>query len=201
MAPRVGQRRNVSIVGSNGNPLTVNSEGRADFVQHAHISNPTIHFSVSSIGGTTERYILVDISNINSFTHVNTTYVHLENLDVQVDVTANAAYRICIGFLENVDASNGDRFEVWCLSGSKKAGQTKEVFLGWYPNGPRCRSQSLLTSDISRNNSSYQTDLNLPSIFDPSTSNTPSGNGDIIVEAAVTAESIGLSLNLSYHVH
>lgn len=199
----IGPRRNVTLVDSSGlNSWTVNSEGRADVVQHSHIDNSLIQLSVSSIGGTTERYIMVDLSDITSFfNHKNTNYLHLENLSVNVDAAANAAYTLSLGFLENVDASNGDFFEVKGISGTKATGTSKDIFVPWYPNGPRCRSQSVVTNNITRNNSAYQTDTGLPTVTDPTTRSTAPGNNDLVLEVTVTAQSIAFGIDFSYHSH
>jgi hypothetical protein len=201
MPSRVGPKRNVTLVGSNGTPVTVNSNGRLDVVQHAHVNNLSVHFCVNSVGNVTRRDVLVDLSNTNSFFHVLTNYIHLENLDIQVDAVSNAAYTVNLGFLENVDDTDSDLFIIWSLEGSKAVGQTKQIFLPWYPNGPRCRSQSAVTTNLTRNNSAYQNDIALPSVFDPSTSDTFPGNGDLVLETIVTAQHIGICIDFAYHSH
>lgn len=194
-------KRNVIIVGSNGIPTNVNSDGRLDIVQHAHIDNTFVHYCVNSVGDTIRRDILIDLSNTNSFFHTLTDYIHLESLDVQIDAVSNASYTINLGFLEDVDDEDSDLFVIWSLEGSKDTGQTKHVYLSWYPNGPKCRSQSVVTTNLTRNNSAYQNDIALPSVFDPSTSNTFPGSGDLVLEVNITEQHIGICLDFSYHTH
>jgi hypothetical protein len=202
MPPRVGQRRSCTIVNSAGtDSVTVNSQGRMDVVRHAHIDSTNVFFTVGSIGGATERYIVVDLSNTSSFFHTNTDYIHLENIDVKVDAAANAVYDIRLGFLENVDATNGDFYQVWNLPGTKGTGRSQSEFRDWAPNGFRCRSQNIISGNVTANNSAYQTDLNLPCVIDVTTASTPSGNNDVVLEVEVTAQSIGFSVNFAYHSH
>jgi len=200
MASRIGQKRNCVIVSSDGNVGTINAEGRQDFVQHAHPNNVNLHFHVTSTG-TLQRFILVDLSNINSFFHANTSYLHLENMDIQIDTSATATYQLTLGFLESVTASGSNLFDMWNLFGNKSTGQNTEAFFPWYPNGFKCRSQSFVSGNVTINDSAYQTGIDLPTVLDVTTADTTPGNGDLILESNVTAGDIAISLNIAYHAH
>ncbi|MHA2329811.1 MAG: hypothetical protein ACXACR_14945 [Candidatus Hodarchaeales archaeon] len=191
--------RMVTIVDENRD-LVTNSEGRLDVVQHSHPNNGIIHFHIEDVD-TTSRFILIDVSDITNYPHDSNTYIHLEDLDVQIDAAAAASYEIELVFLENVDATDGDEYMVWHTSGTKQTGQNKEIYLNWYPNGPRCRSLSVATHSISLNNVNYQTDVNMRTVLDPTTADTSPGAGDIILVITIAAGSINCSVNLSYHAH
>ncbi len=180
--------------------VTVNSEGRLDIIPHAHADEGTIHFHVNNIGASI-NYILIDMSDIVNYPHVHTDYLHLDNFYVEVDANASADYVIKIGVLENIDASNGDRYTAFHVSGTKQTGKDKEIFLPLLPAGIRMRSLSIATHDISLNDSSYQTDVNMKTTLDPSTADTPPGNGDVVCEIVINAGQINLAINLSYHSH
>jgi hypothetical protein len=178
---------------------TVNPEGRLDVVQHANPDNGTIHFHVEGLTAGTYRYILIDISDNNNYPHVKTGFAHIEWLDIQADGNIVANYLISLGYLENVDANNGDRvvFKHW--SRTREAGNLLDDQVINYPNGWRCKSLYHTTHDKSLNDINYQIDVNLPSTLDPFTTNTPSGDGDITLEIVVNAGIINVALDISYH--
>ena len=189
------------IITDGTDDVTVNSDGHLDVVQHTHPDTGAVHFHIDGLTTGTTRYILVDLSDTTNYPHVNTTYAHLEWLQIEVDGTNAAEYKVYIGFLENVDATDGDRYIVKHVSGSRTAGQSIRMFDNFAPNGHRMRSESTATHMISLNDTNYQTDVNLPSTLDPSTSDTPSGSGDVILEIVVSAGTIDASIDLSYHSH
>lgn len=180
--------------------MTVDGKGRGDVVQHSHPDNGVISFTSDSISATT-RFILIDISDTTNYPHTGTTYIHLEDIYILIDTSSSADYELRIGFLENVDDTNGDFYSVYNIKGDKKTGQNKEVYLPVYPNGPRMRSSSLASSTISLNDTNYQTDVNLASTLDPGTADTPSGSGDLVLEVIVNAGDLFVNINMSYHSH
>lgn len=195
-----GNKR-VQVDGNTGKAMTVNSEGRGDVVQHAHVGQATLHFTVEGLEVGIHRFILIDISDTANYPHINTDYVHIEWLHTEIDGNNQADYTSCIGFLKNVDASNGDRYALSCVSGTKTAGQSIRLFENYYPNGYRLRSESIVTSNISLNDTAYQTDVNLKSTLNPITADTPAGNGDVILEIVVNAGVVNANIDLGYHTH
>lgn len=185
---------------NDGTFMTINSDGRADFVSHAHPDEGTIHFHVDSLAAST-NYILIDLSDVINYPHIHTEYIHIDNIYLEIDANASADYKIIIGFLEKVDASKGDRYTAFHLSGTKKTGQNKEIFLPLLPAGMRMKSSSIMTHGISLDDSNYQTDVNMKTTIDPGTADTPPGNGDIICEVIINAGQINLAINLAYHSH
>lgn len=191
--------QNVRIT-KNGIDMTVSGNGRGDVIPHAHDDESTIHFHVDGIAANV-NYILIDISDIINYPHLNTKYIHIDNIFIEVDAAAAANYKIKLGFLENVDASNGDRFTVFHLSGSQQTGKDKEIFLPLLPAGIRMKGESLATHDVSLNDTDYQTDTNMKTTLDPGTADTPPGNRDIVCEVIISAGSINLAINIAYHSH
>jgi hypothetical protein len=185
----------------NDTTMTVNSEGRGDIVQHAHIDSGATHFHLAGLGIATTRYILIDISDTTNYPHSNTTYAHVEWVQLEVDGSAAAAYTVNFGFLENVDTDNGDRYVVKHWSGTRTAGQSIRQLDNLYPNGWRMRSGSLATHAISLNDANYQTDVNLPTTLSPGAAATAPGDGDVILEVIVTAGTIDIAVELGYHSH
>lgn len=187
-----------------GKVASVNSEGRQDVVQHAHPNNGYIHFDSGTINSAVEThkdFILIDLSDTANYPHNATDYIHLERIRVHTDPSANAVYCVNIGFLENVDDTNGDFHAITDACANNVTGRAIDIVQEMYPNGPRCTTDFVLSSDKSLNSTAFQTDVNLASTLDPSTEDTPSGNGDLVIRIDCTAGSVDISVELSYHAH
>ena len=84
--------------------MSVYSEGHGNVINHSHIDQGATHMHVDGLGAGTTRYLLVDISDTTNYPHANTTYIHLEWFEVEVDGSAAAEYQVNLGFIENVDS-------------------------------------------------------------------------------------------------
>ena len=188
------------LVGSNGNEATSDSNGRLNIVQHAHIDSSNLHFHIANIS-VSQDYILIDTSDTTNYPHYYTDYIHLESCSMQIDSDVNGDYIIEIGFLENVDNTNGDFIPIYSLSGTKKTGNTQYVAFNGYPNAPRCKSAFFVSSDKSLDDTAFQTDVNLASTLDVSSANVPSGSGDIALRITRIAGSFNAIIDISYHSH
>jgi hypothetical protein len=183
------------------NDMTVNSEGRADTVAHSHPDTVVAHFSSGPITAT-QNYILVDISDTTNYKHVNTGFLHWEWLRIFSEVSANANYKVEVGYLSNVDATNGDFSVLYIAKGDNVVGRVVNEFLPYAPAGPRASDTYAVTSTRYVDDTAFQTDVNLRSTIDPTgTAATPSGNGDLAIRITVTAGTVDLSVNLGYHSH
>lgn len=179
---------------------SINSDGYADVTQHAHPDNGWVHFHSGDITAS-QDFILVDISDTTNYPHTLTTYCHLEWLRLEVDSSNTGDYTVEVGFLNNVDGTDGDFYSISNVNGSKQAGNTKEVSYPFYPNGPRCTIGSTVSSDSSLNDTAFQTDVNLASTVDPSTADVPSGTGDLVLRVTRNAGTIVVAVDISYHTH
>ena len=198
---RVDNRGNLNTTLVSGTTaLTINSEGRADMVQHSHSNNGWVHFESGSLSAS-QDYIFVDISDTTNYPHVDTSYIHLEYLRIHVDSDVNGNYAVQVGFLENVDESNGDFYPLVDISGTKKTGNTIDQIFPFYPNGAKGTSSFAVSSEKSLNDTAFQTDVNLASSLDSGTTDTPSGDGDLAIRVVVNAGSIIVGVEASYHTH
>lgn len=185
---------------SNGSEasMSVNSQGRGDVVQHAHPNEVGFHMFTTISGSA--NFVLVDISDTTNFKHAAGDFIHLEQLFVGVDSTNTGDYVLDFGFVENVDATNGDFYSVFTVSGDKFAGQNKELNMNSYPNGPKLSSSIYTTGNISRDDTAFQTDTGLRSTVYPSAASVNPGSGDFVLKVTINAGEINLSLTGSYHV-
>lgn len=195
----LGQGREVAVTDrDSGFSQGVDSGGRAGIVQHAHPDTSTIVFSIAL--SASEKFNLIDLSDITNWKHTKTDgWAHIENVNVEIDASGSADYVLDFGFLDNVDATNGDFYGLFRVSGNKKIGASKQVNFDYYPNGPRGNLNRVLTNIQSLNDVSYQTDVNMKSTFSSASAITPTGNGDIILNTIISAGSISLTITISYH--
>jgi len=186
---------------------TIDSNGRLDVVQHAHPDSTHVHLDFTAGGtGTSVDLIMVDLSDTTNWHHTHTGAVHIEELYVEVDAQVNADYDIILGFLKNVGATDGDFYELTHVAGSKTAGQQKNVSRKFYPNGPYCSSNKVVTSDITLNDTSFNTATNMKTVRDPATANTPPADGDLVLRIMDNGggganTNFTVEVNFSYHSH
>ena len=188
-----------------GGPISgtiIGVEGRlgADTVVHAHGGSGMIHYYKAGITAS-EDVILIDLSDTVNYPHLETTAIHMAWFNYDIDPSSDADYLLQIGFLENVDLTNGDFYELFRVSGSRKTGNAKGGFFPMSPHGPSCSSGKIASSVSSLNDIAFQTNVNLASTLDPSLANTPSGSGDLIYRLTIDAGTINLVIESSYHAH
>ena len=179
--------------------VPINSEGNLSVVTNGRPDNGYSVFS-SDVSTTTD-FIVIDISDTTNYPHVSTSYIHTENMFFNVDATSDADYTIDLGWLENVDGTNGDFYSVYSFGGTKKTGNSASISINHAPNSPRLISTKVLVSNKSLNDTAFQTDVNLGSTIAPGTANVPSGSGDMVVRVTINAGSIGLTIGIGYHTH
>jgi hypothetical protein len=187
------------LVDSTGSAISTNSEGRIDVVTHAHPNHGHAGFE-SDIAATAD-FILIDLSDTTNYPHTLTSYIHLENIFVIVDATADADYTVQIGWVENVDATNGDFYEIYHFGGTKKLGNSFVFDINHAPNAPSLISTNSVGTNTSANDTAFQTDVSLGSTLAPGTTNTPSGDGDMVMRVTMNAGTIGLTVGVGYHTH
>jgi len=168
-------------------------------VAHAHPESGHALFRKTFIA--TEDVILIDVSDTTSYPHDFTTWVHTGNVKIDIAGSADADYVVKLGFLENVDATNGDFYEIFEVDGSRKAGNSHSIVVSASPESPRLRASSFV-GPISLNDTAFQTDVNLRSTLDPTgTVATPSGSGDMVMRVTHTDGAYTVSMLVGYHSH
>ena len=200
-----GIRGNTSGTSNIGGDVTVTPIGAEekvglDIVEHAHGGSGMIHYQKSGIS-VSEDAILIDSSDTINYPHNDAGAIHVAWFNFDIDPSIDAEYILQIGFLENVDATNGDFYEVFTVSGTRKAGNAKGGFFPMSPQGPQGSSAKIATSNKSLNDLAFQTDVNLASTLDPGAADTPSGDHDFVFRLTITAGSINLSIEIGYHSH
>lgn len=161
------------------NTGVVNKYGRTStFVAFGYSDTQTIHLDVGT-SSTLIAYMLIDLSNTAVWKHTNTGEIIIEYIIIEVDPDTNFVGEIKIGFLTNVDATNGDFNQIIDVDMARKADIFSEV-IDFGSHGLHCSTSSHFGPMIA-NSTLFQTDVNLGGPDDPSTITYPSGNGDLVM--------------------
>ena len=180
--------------------LTIDENGNANIVQHAHPDSSTISFSKEGIVAD-QDFILIDLSDLVNYKHKNLGLIHIESIFIITESSTIAQYDLEFGFLDNVDSVNGDFHSILNIPASRQTGNQMRILYESHPNMVKCSPDFYLTSRVFADDVSFQDDLNLASTLDPTTLNTPSGDGDLILMVRVDAGTVDISVNISYHTH
>ncbi len=194
-----GTKRDLRFVlyGSDGTKLsTVTKDGRTSlFTASGFTETQTVHIDVQT-DSTLIAFMLIDLSNTTTWKHTNTGHINLEYITIQIDPTANFLGEIKVGFLETVDADNGDFHQIIDIDMARKSDLLVEQ-LNFGSHGFDCQSNHHF-GPIIANSTLFQTtgaDILGP---DGSTSH-PSGDGDLclIVDGDGT-NFVDVSITLGY---
>lgn len=152
-----------------------------------------VHLDAEDIAVTT-AFMLVDLSDTTNWSHTNTGHIDLLFFILSIDPTTNFAGDVELGFLTNVDATDGDFNEVVEVHLEKQSDPAIiPINYGSYGIG-------LITDHIfgpvTANDTLFQTDVNLQGP-DGNTS-FPSGNNDLVMKVTRTAGDISVSITIGY---
>jgi hypothetical protein len=162
--------RNVGVVNSSGKT--------AQYVAMGYSNTFTVHMDVST-DSTLIAYSLIDISDTTNWPHTNTSEIVIEYIIIEVDPDTNFAGEVKLGFLTNVDGTNGDFNQILDIDMRRKADLFAET-IDFGSHGFHCKAASHF-GPITANSTLFQTDVNLGGPDDPTTTAYPSGDGDLVM--------------------
>ena len=158
----------------------ITKDGRtSQYIASGFTETQTVHLDVGTSSDLI-AYMLIDISDTGNWKHTNTGHINLEYIIIEADPTSSFLGEIKIGFLENVDADNGDFYNVIDIDMKRKSELLVEV-INFGSHGLDCQSNHHF-GPITANSTLFQTaGANLGGPDDPSTLTYPSGNGDLVM--------------------
>jgi len=178
--------------GSKINTQTVENEtsmlvspGAAD-IEYIHLDAKDISLE--------EAFMLIDLSNTEKFPHEETGHIDIVFLSINVAPDATYAGDIELGFLTNVDGTNGDFNGIFEIHMDKKTAP----IIGNIPLpfGGISLEESHFFGPTEANSTLFQTDVNLQGP-DGNTS-FPSGNGDFVMIIGRTAGEVSVGITVGY---
>ena len=153
----------------------------------------TIHADYMGTTVTT-AFMLIDLSNTVNWTHTHTDHISLEYLILEVDPDANYLGEVKLGFLTNVDATNGDFNQIIDIDMARKSDLIVEV-INFGSHGFDCTVGQHF-GPIVANSTLIQTDVSLEGP-DGATSYPP-GDGDLLLLVEHTAGEVDVSITIGY---
>lgn len=155
----------------------------------------SVHFDVTGII-TQTAFMLIDISDTTNWKHTNTDHIIIDHFLVEVDPNAQYIGEVKIGFLSNVDATNGDFNQILDVDLAQKSDLVVED-LEFGSHGLHCQTETHFGPVIA-NSTLFQTDVDLGGPDDPSTGTYPSGDGDLVLLIERSAGTVDVSITVIY---
>ncbi len=171
-------------------------EHRGLRVAPAHRESFTVLLSRNNIQAATP-YLLVDLDNGGgAWLHPAMTLLEIRSLWIELDPDTNFLGDIQLGFLENVDADNGDFHCVFAWHFERQSEVLSTAYdQTWSPI--LCGSQYHFGA-VDLNSATWQTDV---AIGGPDGNNYVPGNGDLVVNLTRTAGATDITFLVVYQAH
>ncbi len=180
------------------NTGAVTKSGRSSIYTVDGYSNTfSVHLDVTlTPNGTDVGYMLVDLSDTTNWPHTFTGEVIIEYIILEIDPASNFTGDFKVGYLKNVDATNGDLVTVFDVDMATKS----DIFntnIEFGSHGLHCTDADHF-GPVDTNNIVFQTDVNLGGPNDPGTLTYPSGDGDLVLLVSGNNNAVGVSITLGY---
>lgn len=175
-------------------PDIVTKDGRTSwYMASGFTETTTIHLDAQNIQAQT-AYMLIDLSDTTNWKHTETGHINLEYLIVEVDPDSGYLGEVKIGFLTNVDATNGDFNQIIDIDMARQSALLVEN-LNFGSHGLDCQTDHHF-GPVTANSTLFQTDVNLEGP-DAATS-YPSGDGDLVMLVERSAGAVDVSITIGY---
>ena len=151
-----------------------------------------VHLHATSVAATT-GYMLIDLSDAVNWPHTLTGHIDVRSMIINVAPTTTFAGSVHVGFLTNVDGTNGDFNIVYCahfIAGSLPLAQTLSL------NALADMTTDQWFGPTTANDTTWQTDVNITG--PDGNVSYPSGAGDLVMKVTRTASQADVSVTLLY---
>jgi len=175
---------------------TETSEGQtsAHFIP-GHVDIEVVHIDVDI--SATQGFMIIDLSDTTNWPHTSTGHIDIAYILINVNPTATFAGDIELGFLTNVDATDGDFNGIYEIHMDKKQDSVNEMMnFGAFEMS---LESAHWFGPISADDTNWQTDLNLQG--PDGTTAFPAGNGDLVMLISVTTSEVAVGLTIGYRTH
>lgn len=154
-----------------------------------------VHMNLQAIAATS-AFMVIDLSDTVNWPHTKTGHIDILNILMNINPEVSPAFAgdISLGFLENVDADNGDLriIKTWHLDrGATNINQCCNFSMAHYAmSSTKWFGPSVLNSTL------FQTDVNL--LGPDGQTVYPSGAGDLVLYVVRTANAADIGITIAY---
>ena len=172
---------------------TTNEGGTSLLVSPGSADIEFIHIDAEDIS-TTTAFMVIDLSDTTNWPHTNTGHIDLVFIAGNVDPDATYAGDVSLGFLTNVDGTDGDFNGVFELHMDKKTNPL--TFQLPIPFGGMSLEVAHYFGPITANSTLFQTDVDLAG--PDGASDYPSGDGDLVMIVGQSAGEVSVGFTIGY---
>lgn len=173
---------------------TITKDGRtSQYVVQGFSSIQTVHADFPAIS-TETAVMLIDLSTTTQWKHTNTGHIHLEYVSIIVNPDTNYRGVISLGFLTNVDATDGDFNDIAAIDFGQKSDTIHEdlSFGGFGFDLETAHNFGPITA----NSTLFQTDVNL--LGPDGDTDHKAGDGDFVCIIGRTAGTVAVTMTIGY---
>lgn len=173
----------------------ITKDGRtSQFVVSGYTNTFTVHLDAQSISAR-QAFMLIDLSDTGNWPHTETGHINLEYLIIESDPDTSYLGEIKIGFLSNVDATDGDFNQILDIDQARSSDLLVEV-INFGSHGFDCETDHHF-GPIDANEVLFQTDVDL--VGPPGgVAAYPSGAGDLVMLIERSAGTVDVSITIGY---
>jgi len=177
-----------------GDVLTIHGR-TSQFTVEGYGQTFTVHIDTGTTS-TKTAFMLIDLSDTSNWKHTTgTDHISLDMLLIEADPSSQYLGEIKLGFLSNVDGTNGDLNIILDIDLRQKADLIIEE-IEYGTHGFHLRTSSHF-GPIEADDVLWQTDVDLRGP-DGGVAAYPSGNGDMVMLIERSAGDIDVSITLGY---
>lgn len=175
---------------------TVTRHGRTSlYTVGGFAATQTVHIDTEDVSVQT-AFMLIDISDTTNWTHTDTGHIILDYICILADPDTSFLGEVKVGFLKDVDTTNGDFLQILDIDLAKKSDLLIQEF-EFGSHGFHCQSTTHFGKEIA-NSTLFQTDVSLGGPDDPTTLTYPSGAGDLVLIVERAAGTVRASITIGY---
>lgn len=152
-----------------------------------------VHLSSGDISATT-GFMLIDLSDTTNWPHTATGHIIVSQIVYNINPSTSFAGLIEIGFVNNVDATDGD-FHIFYTGHEDKSPTELAQVLDFEWFGLDLEIGEFF-GPVALNDTTWQTDVNL--IGPDAATSYPAGNGDMVMKITRTAGNVDVSVLVAY---
>jgi len=158
-----------------------------------HQEHSLVHMSLNGVSGNT-NYMLVDLSDTTNWPHTETGHLSINHIILSINPSTTFQGDILVGFLSNVDESNGDFHQIIALHGDLNASpQVLNLNLGLHSIDT---DKGDWFGPTTLNDVAFQTDVLL--LGPDGRTVYPSGNGDLVMRLTSSAGTVDIAVTIVY---